>query len=334
MRCILRTETEPYFNLAAEEYVFNNFEDDTFMLWKNDPSVIIGKHQNTFAEINHEFIEERGIKVVRRISGGGAVYHDHGNLNFTFTSKGDPTHLVDFNKYNLVIVNVISKLGIQVETGPRNSLYINGRKISGNAEHVYKNKVLHHGTLLFNSDLNNLEKAIYPANLTYEDKAVKSISSKVINISNFLQQSLGIDEFADFIITDILKSDSEAYLYSFSEEDIRQINLLKDEKYTKWEWNYGYSPAFSFSTMFLTGDQSLQATILVKNGIIEDIKVDENQSDIAEVIKLIDSLKLVQLRESSIEEALRDKYSTEQLSHIIHSLFVGGTAEQLNKINV
>lgn len=334
MRCILRRETEPYFNLAAEEYVFKNFTDDTFMLWKNDPSVIVGKHQNAFAEVNHQFIEERGIKVVRRISGGGTVYHDHGNLNFTFTSQGDPNHLVDFNKYNQVIVKVLDKLGIQADIGPRNSLFINGRKISGNAEHVYKNKVLHHGTLLFNSDLNNLEKAISPANLNYEDKAVKSISSKVNNINNFLQQSLGIDEFTDFIIAEMLKSDSEAYLYTFSEEDIRQINLLKDEKYTKWEWNYGYSPAFSFSTVLLTGDKSFPATIIVKNGIIEDIKVDENQSDILEIISLIDSLRSVKLQESSIIEALREKYSTEQVGLIIHSLFVGGTAEHLYKINV
>lgn len=330
MRCILRSETEPYFNLAAEEYVFNNFSDDTFMLWRNDPSVIVGKHQNAFAEINHEFIEEKGIIVVRRISGGGAVYHDHGNLNFTFTSHGEQNHLVDFNKYNQAVINVIGKLGIQVETGSRNSLYINGSKISGNAEHVYKNKVLHHGTLLFNSDLDNLQNAIKPANLQYVDKAVKSINSQVANISHFLLDSLSIDEFAEFIINEMLKSHPEGYPYEFSEHDIDQINRLKEEKYVKWEWNYGYSPAFSFSTRFLTENQSFQATLLIKNGIIEDIGFNEGESGTDEANRLINHLKSIRLSESAIVHKLGNEYSVEQIRLIIHSLFVGGNAEHLH----
>lgn len=330
MRCILRKETDPYFNIAAEEYVFKQFADDTFMLWRNDPSVIVGKHQNTFAEINHQFVEEKGIRVVRRISGGGTVYHDHGNLNFTFTSRAEHNQLVDFNKYNRVIVTVLGKLGIDVLTGPRNSLYIDGKKISGNAEHVYKDKVLHHGTLLFNSNIENLQNAIKPAKLSYEDKAVKSISSQVVNITDSLQVSLTIEEFAEFIIAEMLKLDSEAHIYTFTAEDIRQINLLKEEKYTTWEWNYGYSPTFSFSTIFHTGNQPFKVSISVRNGTIDDIGSSNQESIAEEYHQLINILKSTRLKETDIITKLKHHYSEEQIQSVIQSLFVGDNAEHLH----
>lgn len=330
MRCILRKETDPYFNLAAEEYVFKHFADDTFMLWRNDPSVIVGKHQNTFAEINHQFVNEKGIKVVRRISGGGTVYHDHGNLNFTFTSRAEHNQLVDFNKYNRVIVSVLGKLGIDVLTGPRNSLYIGGKKISGNAEHVYKDKVLHHGTLLFNSNIENLQNAIKPANLSYDDKAVKSINSQVVNITDSLKTSLTIEEFAEFIIAEMLKMDSEAHLYAFTPEDIRQINLLKEEKYTTWEWNYGYSPIFNLSTTFQTGNQPFKVSITVRNGTIDYIDSSNHEPIAEEYHKLINILMSTRLKETDIASKLKHHYSEEQIQSVIQSLFVGDNAEHLN----
>lgn len=340
MRCILRKETDPYFNLAAEEYIFKNFSEDTFMLWRNDPSVVIGKHQNAFAEVNHEFINKNGIQVVRRISGGGAVYHDHGNLNFTITGIGDQHSLVDFHKYTLPIIDAINKLGVNVVIGNRNSLYINGMKISGNAEHVYKQKVIHHGTILFNSNLDNLNKAILPIAIQYEDKAVKSIRSNVTNLSNYLPNHMGMEDFAEYIISEILNGNDGAYMYTLTESNKIEINRLKEEKYSTWEWNYGYSPPFSFITRFSLAENSFTGIVNIKNGIIESITQEGGLSKTPtsvtspDIKRLITSLEGVQLRESVIADRFKDEFPNSVLNKVIQALFVGEKAEHLQRVNV
>jgi lipoate-protein ligase A len=309
------------------------------MLWRNDPSVIIGKHQNAFAEINHEFINQNGIHVVRRISGGGAVYHDHGNLNFTITGKGDQNSLVDFHKYTLPIINAINKLGVTVVIGNRNSLYINGLKISGNAEHVYKQKVIHHGTILFNSNLENLNKAISPSQIHYDDKSVKSIRSNVTNLSHHLPENMGMEDFANYIISEILIGNSSAYNYTLTESDKIEINRLKEEKYITWDWNFGYSPPFSFKTKFNLDGTTQLVIVKVKNGIIEDILperlLETAASDTQSALKpLITSLLGSQLRESSIVEKLSGDFPASTVNKVIRALFIGEKAEHLMNLNV
>ncbi len=175
MRCIKNPETNPYFNLAAEEYVLKNFNDDCFMLWRNRPSIIVGKHQNTLSEININHVKENNIDVVRRLSGGGAVFHDLGNLNFTFIKNvNNESNLVDFKKYTQPIIDVLKHLGVDAKFEGRNDIMINGRKVSGNAEHVFKRRVLHHGTLLFSSVMADLSKVLKVNPLKYQDKGVKS----------------------------------------------------------------------------------------------------------------------------------------------------------------
>ena len=174
MLCIINTNTKPYFNLAAEDYVLRNFKDDCFMLWRNKPSIIIGKHQNTLAEINLEYVKDNNIDVVRRLSGGGAVFHDLGNLNFTFIKNAkDEGSLVDFKKYIQPILEVLQSLGVNAKFEGRNDIMIDGKKISGNAEHVFKRRVLHHGTLLFLSQIADLSKALKVNPLKYQDNGVK-----------------------------------------------------------------------------------------------------------------------------------------------------------------
>ena len=334
MRCILRKETDPAFNLAAEEFVTRNLQEDVFMLWQNDPAVIIGKHQNAFAEINHEFVASRGIKVIRRISGGGAVYHDHGNLNFSFISHGEVNHLVDFPKYTLPIVQSLGNLGLKVAVGARNNLFINGYKISGNAEHVYKNKVLHHGTLLFNSELDVLEKAIKPPLIKYEDKAVKSVRSRVANILDFLHKQMTIEEFTRHIKNDVTRSIPGAYLHNFTKQELTEINNLKINKYDTWEWNYGYSPRFTFPTVISSADSHVPVVIEVKEGIIHNIITEEVIPQSIQVLSAFKDLIGTQLRQSAIEDKLKHLITPEQLKLLIHSLFAGGTAEHLQNANV
>lgn len=169
MQFLVNKSTNPFFNLALEEYLLKNVDikEDYFILWQNEPTIVIGKHQNTLKEINMNFVKDNNINVVRRNSGGGAVYHDLGNINFTFITKYDEKHLLDFKTFTNPVVYSLGKLNVKAELSGRNDILIDGRKISGNSQHIYKDRFLHHGTLLFNSELENLVKALNVDNDKY-----------------------------------------------------------------------------------------------------------------------------------------------------------------------
>ena len=226
LRLLISDSYDPWFNLAAEEYVLKNFSDDVFMLWQNHNAIIVGKHQNTLAEINLEYVKEKNIKVVRRMSGGGAVFHDLGNLNFTFIMNGEEGHLVDFRKFTRPILDVLLKLNIDARFEGRNDLTIGGLKFSGNAEHVYKQRVLHHGTLLFSSLMSDLSNALKVNPLKYKDKAVKSIRSRVTNISEHLNQELDVLQFRDLVMDHIMDIYPDCEMYDYTPEDLTHINNL------------------------------------------------------------------------------------------------------------
>lgn len=273
MLIIQRIETDPYFNLAAEEYVLRAFSEDCFMLWRNEPSVIIGKHQNAMAEINHAFIRQHELKIVRRISGGGTVYHDLGNINFTFIRNGEKETLVDFRRFTKPVIELLVSLGIDARFEGRNDLRINGLKFSGNAEHVYKNRVLHHGTLLFNSDLSKLNQVIKVEAGKYSDKAVKSIRSVVTNISEHLQIPIDIIDFMDLLIQHIASSYPDSKEYLFNASDYQRINELVQKKYSTWQWNYGYSPDYVFEKEVRIYGKILHVKLIVKNGFVNEVLV-------------------------------------------------------------
>ncbi|MFO7643594.1 MAG: lipoate--protein ligase [Desulfosarcina sp.] len=273
MLCITHSSTDPYFNLAAEEYVLKNFNDDCFMLWRNDNTIVVGKHQNTLAEINIDYIKEKKIRVVRRLSGGGAVFHDLGNLNFTFIMNGHEGHLVDFRKYTLPVIEVLKNLSVNAEFQGRNDLTINGKKFSGNAEHVFKKRVLHHGTLLFSSLMEDLHLALRVNPLKYKSKAVKSIRSRVTNIKDHLQQDMDVTEFRDMILDHIMNLFPDSKAYTFNNEDIRNINNLREKKYLTWEWNFGYSPKYDFEKSFMTKGGFIQVHLNVSGGVIQSAKI-------------------------------------------------------------
>lgn len=272
MLCIVGENTDPYFNLASEEYLLKNFTEDIFLLYRNEPSIIVGKHQNTIAEINYRYVLEKNIKVVRRISGGGTVFHDLGNLNFSFINTGKPGFLVDYRKYLLPMVEAMNTLGISASISERNDLYIRGKKITGTASHVYKNRVMHHGTLLFSSEMSDLSNALTNNSGTYTDRAVKSIRSKVTNIKNHLGQDMDVLQFRDVIIKHILEYFPAAELYKFSDHDIREINKLRITKFIDWEWNFGYSPRYHFNKKISTGAGNLEIHMNVVKGVIKEIR--------------------------------------------------------------
>ncbi|MEI7501448.1 MAG: lipoate--protein ligase [Bacteroidota bacterium] len=273
MLIIKRHNTDPYFNLATEEYVLKNFDEDIFMLWRNAPSIIVGKHQNTLAEINVEYVKKNNIHVVRRLSGGGAVFHDLGNLNFTFIRNGQAETMINFRKYTEPILEVLQKMGIDAKFEGRNDLTIGGRKFSGNAEHIWKNRVLHHGTLLFSSHMPDLAQALNVDPLKFQDKAVKSVRSRVTNISEHLTEPMDVMQFASMIEEHIISTHPDARLVELSPSDQDKIHDLVREKYNTWEWNFGYSPTYNLRKILRTEKSgTIEFDIDVHNGTIMNIK--------------------------------------------------------------
>lgn len=294
MLCITHSHTDPYFNIAADEYALRFLEDEVFMLWRNEPSIIVGKHQNTLSEINLDYVRENKIKVVRRISGGGAVFHDLGNLNFTFVRNTEEGAQVDFKRFSQPIIEALKTMGIEAKFEGRNDLTIEGKKFSGNAEHVWKNRTLHHGTLLFSATMTDLSAALKVNPLKFTDKAVKSVQSRVTNISEHLQEQMDVLQFRDRIMEHIMKMYPESKVYDFSPKDIAGIEKLRDEKFSTWEWNFGYSPKYQFQKMIRTAGGSIEFHFNVEDGHIADLRIYGDffhKHDIGEVEKALIGVK-------------------------------------------
>ena len=270
MLCIFNNSNDAYFNMAVEEYVFTHFSDDIFMLWRNEPAIIVGLFQNSLAEINLDYVKEKNIKVVRRLTGGGAVFHDLQNLNFTFVesnSKGN------FRTFTQPIIEVLNGIGVDARFEGRNDLMIDGRKFSGNAQCVSNGRMLHHGTLLFDTAMTDMSNALKVNPLKFEDKAVKSVRKRVTNISEHLKSPMTVLQFADLIMKHIMETRTNCQLYEFTEEDLAAIKKLRDEKYSTWEWNFGHSPKYSFSKMIRTAGGNIELHLQIENGIISAVKI-------------------------------------------------------------
>lgn len=272
MICINLKNTNPYFCLATEEYLLKNFDEDIFMLWQSEDTVVLGKHQNAMAEINYPFIRENNITITRRISGGGTVFHDAGNVNFSFIKNVKSPAEISFSQFTEPVREALAELGIEATTSGRNDLLIEGFKISGNAEHVFKKRVLHHGTLLFNSDLENLGQAIKVVPGKYESKAVQSNRSKVANISSFLKQEMEIENFIAFLIDVQLKKEGNTR-YVLTDSDTETIQNLATEKFETWDWKFGYSPKYSFKNELEVEGKKLAIQLFVKKGRIESCEI-------------------------------------------------------------
>lgn len=300
MLLINNTSTNAYFNLAMEEYFLKNTTEDIFMLWRNENAIIVGKNQNTLSEINYEYVKENNIKVVRRQSGGGAVFHDLGNINFTFISC-DNNSFSDFKRFTMPIIEALKTLNIQAEFSGRNDLLINNQKFSGNAQYNYKNKVMHHGTLLFSSQINDLSSALKVKPSKFESKGIKSVKSRVTNISNHLENNMTVSEFKEYLMNFINNKDEHNYFYNLSVSDINEINKLVDEKYSTWEWNFGHSPKYSLHNEVKYPGGNIEFSLNVKNGLINEIKFFGDFFGKKDVYYIEDLLKGVKHDESSIK---------------------------------
>ena len=264
-----------YSNIAAEEYLLKEKEEEVFILWQNEPAIIVGKHQNALAEINVPFVMANNIPVVRRLTGGGTVFHDKGNINFTFIKNADDEgKMIDFRKYASPILEGLQSLGLPAEFSPRNDIFLDNKKISGNAEHIFakKKRVLHHGTLLFDSDLQFLNESIKANPDRFTDKAVNSVRSTVANIIHYLEPKMTGDSFFDYMFNYVVNRQNDAQLYSLNDIDIKAIEKLSQEKYSQWDWNFGYSPSYSMNKKILIDRNEFDLSLSVEKGIITLVK--------------------------------------------------------------
>jgi lipoate---protein ligase len=242
---------DPFSNLATEEYLLQSRTEDFVFIYTNEPTVVIGKHQNIFDECQLDICERHGVLVARRLSGGGTVFHGPGNINFSFIQNlkpGEP--MVDFRKHLGPIISFLHSIGIPAEFSGRNDLLLDGFKISGSAEHVYqkKKRLIHHGTLLFNADLSLLSGSISPkTKIEFIGHAIKSVRSQVTNILPHIPKVLSENEFVNKLIA-YLTNHFEAQIIELSGTENDKIKDLVLKKYQTWEWIFGYSPPFEAKT--------------------------------------------------------------------------------------
>jgi lipoate---protein ligase len=318
--------TDPMINLAIEEYILQNFgEKDTYLLFYiNKPSIIIGRNQNTIEEINTDYVEDNNIKVVRRLSGGGAVYHDEQNLNFSFITKDDGESFHNFAKFLQPVIEVLNDLGVPAELQGRNDVVVEGRKISGNAMFSTKGRMFSHGTLMLDSEIDNVVKALKVKKEKIESKGIKSIRSRVANISEFLDEKITMEEFKERILKHVFKVDDvkDVPRYELTEEDWKNIHKISEERYQNWEWNYGKSPAFNVqaSHKFPTG--LLDVRFDVKKGIIENCKIFGDFFGLGEIKDLEEKLIGVRHEKQAIEKALDDIDVAHYLGRITKEDFI------------
>lgn len=238
--CIDNHNTDIYFNLATEEYLLRQRNEQFFMLWQSEPAVVIGKYQNPEAEINEEFIHRRQIRLARRFSGGGAVYQDEGNLNLTFIQTDTSP---DFLRLLYFVTGFLESTGVPVKTDVRLGIFVDGRKVSGSAQCIHKNRSLYHCTLLFDTKLDTLEKALQsgkngrPSPKKKHIKAVPSVHSQVGNLREHLPEAMSISNFRNRIFDYFLERDSNQQ-HTLSREDDAAIRILRDIKYATRSWIY------------------------------------------------------------------------------------------------
>ena len=263
-----------YFNIASEEYLLRHFPtEDIFLLYVNAPSIIIGKFQNTLAEINLDYVKEKEIKVVRRMSGGGTVYHDLGNLNFSFHTLLGQNDFGDFSFFTQPVLNMLNGLGVPAVLQGRNDLLVDGKKFSGNAKLARHGKMIQHGTILLDSEMEVLGEALKVNPLKFIDKAIKSNRARVTNLIHYLPADTTTAHLKNALTEEIIKNNPAAVRYEFTEEDLQGIHQLMAEKYETWDWNFGFSPNYNFKKAIKLPAGFIEIHLDVEQGIIEKAKI-------------------------------------------------------------
>lgn len=297
---------DPTINLAIEEYILRHLDqNETYLLFYiNNPSIIIGKNQNTIEEINTSYVEENKIYVVRRLSGGGAVYHDQGNLCFSFITKDDGNSFQDFKKFTEPVIKALHDMGVPAELSGRNDILVNGRKVSGNAQFSTKGRMFSHGTLMLDTNVEHVVSALKVRKDKIESKGIKSIRNRVANISEFLDEPMSIDEFKNRILASIFNGEEKVQSYTLTEKDWEVIHDISKKRYQNWDWNYGKSPNFNVQQTHRFPIGQIDVRLEVEKGIIQNCKIYGDFFGVGEVKDIEEALKSIRYEKQSIADAL------------------------------
>ena len=315
--------TDPYFNLALEQYVFDCLPRDReyFMLWQNDNTIVVGKHQNTAEEINAVFVRTHGVRVVRRLSGGGAVYHDLGNLNFTFVMDAGADSALDLHLFCQPVARALQKLGVDAQVNGRNDITIDGQKFSGNAQYRKQGRIMHHGTLMFDSDLSVVAQALQVSQDKIESKGIPSVRSRVTTIRPYLRQDVSLEQFKALLLEAMFEG-TPMEPYSLTTQDLAAVQALRDSRYATWEWNYGASPKWSVrKRRRVEGVGVIEVFLVVEQGRIAAADFRGDYFSAEDSGPLSARLMGLPLEPSALTDALRDVP--------VDRYFTGLTAEAL-----
>ena len=306
---VINESVNPYYNLALEEHLLKemNADDDLFMLWQNSPAIIVGRNQNTWDEINLDFVRKKNIAVVRRMTGGGAVYHDLGNLNFTFIIRNWKSSLaaLNFTRFARPIVDALRALGVLAEFSGRNDIVVKGMKVSGNAQYCYKDLALNHGTLLFDSRIEDIVQALNVSKDEIASKGVASVRSRVANIKEYLSRPITMAEFRELLIASVARTCAGNFrAYALNGEDIRRTEQLTKSKYETWNWNFGASPGFSLRKSWCFDRGKVDVLLDVRDGLIVGCLICGDFLDSGAISPLENCLIGLPYREDTVREAL------------------------------
>lgn len=309
---------DPAFNLALEEYCLLNLPiDENYLLfYVNAPSIIVGKHQNTLEEIDTDFVQERGIRVVRRISGGGAVYHDQGNLNFSFIRRYEPEHFNNYRIFTGPVLAALHELSVPAELNGRNDILVDGRKVSGNAQAVRRDRMVSHGTLLFRSELDDVVHALKPKAGKMVSKGIQSVRSRVVNIGEFLPDTLTMDDFRSVLLRHLFPGPATPPRYELAPDDLAQVHALAQSRYRSWDWNYGASPAFNLQRVQRFAIGEVDARLFVERGLVKTIKLYGDFFTSRDITELESAITGIRYHPDDLRSALEHVHADEFLDGV------------------
>ena len=290
MLTFINESTDPFYNQAFEEFVFENFaEDDVFYLWQNRPAIVVGCYQNICREVNIHALRRRGVPVVRRMTGGGTVYHDLGNVNYSFMLRADGA--LDYDHFLDPVIAALNRMGIPAHKNRSCDIAIGDRKISGSAQKAAGGRILHHGTLLFESDLASLDAFTARAkNDAFQTKGTLSAICTVTNIRDHLSEAMTIADFRSRLLAEVLPAGSRCV--ELTEEQRAQVRKLRNEKYRSWEWTWGKTPSFSYEREGSFAGQPLHVAYRAKKGVLCDACIESPVIDASLAASLMNGSRL------------------------------------------